>query len=310
MNTVYYKKFNRGASIMGYSIPFIADELSNLLSGSITIVQNDIYSTNSLLVDSLILGDKQTFTGTKSGTWRVENGQIIFATDKHDEYIFNGLETNNNSMYYIGTSPLVDVAKTKTRFLMYKNKALGDNFSICISTCEKYLETTLPRLLKSLRRVNFPETRISVVVGNCKEELAKGVDGIKYFYTKEDLKEFNGLIGADPNMHCLLLHDTCEVGANFYDVMKNVNVGINYDFISCFEQNYIGLYSPDYLAQRRSLNALTSKTVLPFKFWLDLSKDVIKIVDKDVYGLGNKRQVVYNNVFGISKYIANRPDKL
>lgn len=88
-----------------------------------------------------------------------------------------------------------------------------------VSTCQPYMERTLPLLLPQLQTQG--EENILVVVAAADRPRRETVDGVEYRYVRENAWEYTALLelARDPDLlhndYLMLLHDTADVGSNY-----------------------------------------------------------------------------------------------
>lgn len=87
------------------------------------------------------------------------------------------------------------------------------------------MDVTLPRLLTSIQNIGIPYDSVTIFIGRHSHYLDKHLDGCyRKIYLPYSGFEKTALIGATefdlPFSHVFLLHDTCEVGPRFHELVQ------------------------------------------------------------------------------------------
>ena len=103
---------------------------------------------------------------------------------------------------------------------------LNSKINICISTHKNYYKKTLPILITSLMKSGcLPEDIYVFCGGNDSFSSQKLKNGSNFFEVDYNSFDYTALIGiVDQDIeeeNWFLLHDTCRVGNNFYELLKN-----------------------------------------------------------------------------------------
>ena len=89
-----------------------------------------------------------------------------------------------------------------------------------INSNKKYYQITAPVLIKSLVDSGIDKRNIVVVVGGCESSMTATIDGVQYHMVDYNSFDMNAFIYVAENnvdfTSFFYLHDTCEVGKNFY----------------------------------------------------------------------------------------------
>jgi hypothetical protein len=294
---------------MDIPVPLTESFFNELISTELILARNVLPSTKYDRLAKIRFLEDGSYSGDMVGKWEILKGNLfVYDQWKKPLFTFYGAEARNGSSFLVGESFLEAQKLGFLRAVLYPYKPLG-NFRICISSHVDYIKETIPRLLRSLTRVAFPKEDILVVVAGSKESSRAIIDGISYVYIKENHDGLSALAAVSSMFgdYWLLLHDTTEVNDDFISKMRIIDVGLNFDFISFFGE--IGLYSDEFidlLNSRGFFNKKVSKDGICSLcgLWDDLG-EVSKsrhAQTKDVYGIGNKRDVIYLDTFGLKKY--------
>lgn len=120
-----------------------------------------------------------------------------------------------------------------------------------IPTNEVYSKITLPMLIPSLIRAGVNQEDIVVCYNSNREEHGL-IDelGITHYYFDCNLYEYVAFLGAlKYEEDVFFLHDTCEVDANFLELLTNFTEGKEFDCIRLKLEysNNMGVYTHSYL---------------------------------------------------------------
>jgi len=223
-----------------FEFPFTEESVKRRFVGKELIVaKNHIPSPVMEETARIILTDKPVGDGhykvEQSGTiktWRVSDGVLFLCGAREKNmFVFNGSEVMNASHYAVGES-LCEASLTGfMRVVLYPFRPITEvNLRVAISTHKDYHESTVDRLVKTLKRTGIKSEDILVVVAEGEGcDFARDAEYVcasrgRFGYTAIDhLPE-----GAD---YWLLLNDTCEATADFGIQLKRVDIGIQYDVI-------------------------------------------------------------------------------
>ena len=124
---------------------------------------------------------------------------------------------------------------------------------ICVSTCKKYSQKTIPVLTSSLREAGFPLEDVLVVDGGYTHDRSLKLEGIDTLEVSHNSFDFTALIAVTEKRiesdFWLLLHDTCRVGPKFCSLLHAADFSYKKIALKPFPSMSIGLYSFDYLLQ-------------------------------------------------------------
>lgn len=186
-----------------------------------------------------------------------------------------------------------------------------------IPTNESYSNTTLPVLIPSLFRAGVSPTDI-VICYNSNREEHDVVDeqGIVHHYFDRHLYEYVALLGAlryDEDV--FFLHDTCEVDANFIELLTNFMEGKEFRSIRLKHgySNNMGVYTHALLREiepriKEFPKRIDKNTAIG---WEDTFHGKGQLAfggaphvegPINVYGQGHPRRVEHYAAIGIKKY--------
>jgi hypothetical protein len=207
---------------------------------------------------------------------------------------------------------------------------------VLVNSCERYVGTTLPRLLHSLKLAGVPPAAVHVVIGES-DGYSDEVSGHHVHRVPYANMDNNALIWASRDAAAYIpstawvfyVHDTCAVLPHFWERLKSLDMGdaaavrVNGSGPSMC----IGAYSVAALRSpkvREALTALKSVdtspgAVLAVKQNLGMLEDYVFVllasahfenvarvdVDEDVYGTGVPRIAETYHTPGVVKYKAN-----
>lgn len=277
---------------MKYTIPFdesIKDELSDSMAMSL----RRKVSTNEISAP-------QPFEMPEFCT---QNGVIGLLNEKGAvEYVIDSVKVTDNVCYLSGTSYGIASKGGPAEVLLFERKPLGDDFHIVISSHVDYVDVTLDRLLRSLRKEGISNDRITVAVAGCEETCASD------YVSAPDLGGCTGLAAVSNGSieidasYVLLLHDTCEVCHGFADAVSAVEVGLPFGFIGMGSENVaseMGFWSASLLQSLSPQVFDFALSQIPSAIWhTPICKMVTRLGQpktlrkKDVYGTGTVRKVV------------------
>jgi len=286
-----------------YEFPFTAESVRRDFPGK--VVFGDLKSQNEFSFIGQVAFGEDGQTGDSVWRWHVKDGMLRLGDGlRRDILVFDGLCLVNGSVALSGRR----CAILESRVLLCRRVALVERgCGILVSTHVDYLETAVPRLLRSLTSAGVDKERITVVVAGAEEE--QTIEGVECVAVpdREDLWGYVGLLKAsDDYPYWLLLHDTCEATQTFVDNLDNLDVGLNYDVVKMGPDG-LGVYSWDFL-KKFSFDG----NAIEVGRRLDMSSALCRVAvhghekvltaNKDVYGTGQRRKVVEHPV-GLRKFV-------
>lgn len=111
------------------------------------------------------------------------------------------------------------------------------NIKFAINSYIKFWETTIPILIPSMIKSGIDPKNIYVFVGGFDKYVSLPNDfGVSIFGVAHNSIDYTGLISIVEfnlkNDYWFYLHDTCYVGPEFYNKIKNFNYPINFNSVS------------------------------------------------------------------------------
>lgn len=209
---------------------------------------------------------------------------------------------------------------------------------VVINSCKKYVETSLPLLLKSLDEAQVPRSHIHCVIGESDEAYNDEVEGIAYHYVRYCNLDNNAFLFACDAIFestwFVYLHDTCVVHPDFWNLMNGFvatydgNADVDAVSLRTYPSMNIGLYRTSVIQTdhiRHELAALANfskdpQVLVKIKENLWMLEDHVFRLIKTVhlsnsvhsggpdfyYGDGtSKRYTEKYPWFGVTKYKAN-----
>ena len=303
---------------MRLSLPFDGDVMNELMGSVLVLSQNSAHSTLFLPFNEVVLGANGQAKGV--GGWGIDSGVLRLLDEKGGlMYEFRALETKNNCVYAVGRNVLESSLTGVSRIILHKKSFLSSaGFGICISSHSDYDKATLPRLFKSLKREGVNMNSVFAVVGGDNKANGETVIDPEYKVSimrqKQDFMGFTAFtdksdFSAAP--YWLLLHDTCEVVEGFMAKLKSLDIGLNPDMILFKhpkEKFEMGVYSASFIQKSCVPNQSTRATehleILTNRANLVVAFDSVvkKEVERDIYGMGIKREPLLFSSLGIRKY--------
>lgn len=195
----------------------------------------------------------------------------------------------------------------------YINK---DNTKFIISSYISSYKNTLPKLIDSLNRNNIPENNIISVVGGCEYKNREN----NIIFTNHNSFDHTGIIEIiESNLNSkywFALHDTCEVGPNFYQYLTKYKITKPYIALTEMAWMNMGIFSDQYIKNNKDyilslkncskIRAILSERVysrLDDYSWFGLQKDYQRIRDcKSIYNDEKKRDVLYFPFLDLYKF--------
>lgn len=200
------------------------------------------------------------------------------------------------------------------------NKYEPGGIKFIISTHKNYQTETLPVLLNSLINTSgIPASEILVVSGGWSRYTETVEDGVQYYNVCHNSFDYTGLIHIMANDiksdYWFLMHDTCEVGSDFYNKVKSAVSNQAYDHISVDGRGFtnIGLYSWDFLVKSKVyimslLNCNKQRAMFAEQFLFRMGKshtfggslEFIGVTDR--YQTGTMRHILYYKDVDLYKF--------
>jgi len=298
---------------MNVEMPLTREWVKNEFDG-------DMVLCTHVMPGSLFVRRETINMGAEPDRWRVEDGvlSIMDGEGRHVAYEFGGVEGVNGSVVLTGATNLQASSFGHMRAVAYREHLLADaDFGVAISSHVAYEDITLPRLLASLRANGVPDEKIVLVVAgdhSVDAPVSLTDSAITHVRVKDELLGFAALpYLRDTHAYWLLLHDTCELTSDFEDRVAEVDVGMNYDFISVADdglQCEIGFWRsrfltglPDSVWQMKAID-LHRHLMAHTKARCSLPVSTQKTGKiRDVYGTGVQRKVLTYDGLGIKKYV-------
>lgn len=254
------------------------------------------------------------------GMWGVLDGVLRLMTERATLSIeFRTLETRNECVYAVGRNVLEPIGASRVILQIVKPVT---TFGVCISSHVNYEKVAIPRILKSLEGDGFDMSKVIVVIGSDKENDGKmGVcpeTGRMTVRKRGDVFGLTALNSVPPGKYpyWLLLHDTCEVINGFTANVANMDVGLNPDMVllrPLVEKQEFGLYESKFATELGNaqdirhtdyFNSVTQKADVI----VNLDSLFKKEPERDVYGMGVKRETVNFQSLGLKKFRARAMD--
>ena len=192
----------------------------------------------------------------------------------------------------------------------------NDNTKFIISSYISSYKYTLPKLKESLIRNNIQEKNIISIVGGCESKFNK--DNI--IFTNHNSYDHTGIIEIiESNLqskYWFALHDTCEVGPEFYKIISKYKITKPYTALTEMAWMNMGLFSNQYIQKNKDyilslkncskIRAILSERVysrLDDYAWFGMQKDYQRIRDcKNIYNDEKKRDVLYFPFLDLYKF--------
>lgn len=302
------------------TIPFTHDSVrAELADQPLVVYRNELPLTEYKRIGEIILHTDGDVSGSPGFTgWECGGGILFLLEQGKVSHRIDSLEVTNNTVHAMGES-LREANSMYSKLVLSVKKA--PTFDIVISSHVDYYQQTVPRLLKSLKRVGYAGDALVVVSDLAKRPAplemldAPGLEGMgitlrqvgydKYGYTAL----LEARLQAD---YTLLLHDTCEAVKAFPEGVADIDVGLNPDFILLAPNVDMGFYSSAFISTVKEM----VKQLRPDKIRRELKNQANlwvrgpraqQLTSKDVYGGGVKREVHLMDI-GIKKYVQSKLD--
>jgi hypothetical protein len=181
------------------------------------------------------------------------------------------------------------------------------NTKFIISSHISSYKITLPKLIKSLMRNNIREENIFVVVGGAEKEYIEN----QYYFVSHNSYDHTAIITIiEKNLksdYWFVMHDTCELGPDFYKLLKQFKIKHNYTALTEMAWMNIGLFSNKFIKNNDNYilslkNCSKERAILSERIysrlddygWFGLQKDHQRIREcKNIYNDDKKRDVLY-----------------
>jgi hypothetical protein len=303
-----------------FSIPFTSQSVKDeFCDKPLVMYRNELTDPKYRRIEDITLLQDNDVKGDTIKGWEVAGG-ILFLVDSNGKAVYriDSLEVTNNVVHAMGEA--LREAHSQYSKIVLSVKA-APIFHICISSHIDYFEITVPRLLKSLKRVgNLGDTReVLVVVSNPakRPEPLPTLDGdypnVTFKQVGYDKYGFTALMEAhDQVPYWLVLHDTCEAVAAFPEGVADIDVGLNPDFVLLADTVDMGFYSRLFIDRVKQVSGSDRSDKIrrvlkdSANIWVD-GPLIQRLPEKDVYGGGVKREVHLLDV-GIKKYVQSKLD--
>ena len=300
-----------------YTFPFtdesIIAELGNV---DLAVYRQERPDTMNTPAGVIQLLDDGSVTGHPEWLrWTTLDG-ILYLMDGRLKYIhrIDSLETANRVVYPMGECLREAKSKFSKTILVPK---VAPEFRVCISSHISYYKDTLPRLLKSLKRVGLGA--LVVIADGSRHPVTKdeltiiGSPDVEIRVVNYDRHGYTALLETDNSVpYWLLLHDTCELTQDFAQGLANIDVGMNPDMVLLEENSDMGFYSSEFVHQKRTMIEKSRVSKIRKQLWNQSNSWTPgpkgkSLRSKDVYGKGTERAVLLMDI-GIKKYLQGQLD--
>lgn len=299
-----------------YTFPFTKESVRAELCTKLAAYRNE-YPTNKYEKKCIFdMHEDGTITGHPNWSgWEVDEG-ILYILDTRGKrsYRLDSLETANGVVYPMGES-LREAKSAFSKFVISPVIHPTSLFRVCISSHKDYYATTVPHLLKSLKRVGLAENAFVAVADITKHPeplpaLPAALDGLGIEVEQVSIDRYGytalSCLPDSDNTYWLLLHDTCEVLPEFVQNLRNIDFGLHPDYVLLGDGFDLGFYSSDFIRQIESVVSTVSPAKLGKEIETRANKwipgEAVEVLpERDVYGTGNKRIVRKLDV-GIKKF--------
>lgn len=181
------------------------------------------------------------------------------------------------------------------------------NTKFIISSHISSYQYTLPKLIKSLQRNNIQEENIIAVVGGSKTD---HIEANNIFVTHNSYDHTSLITVIENKLRSefwFVLHDTCEMGPEFYNLLKQYKIKHHYTALTEMAWMNIGLFSHHFIEDNKDYilslkNCSKERAILSERVysrlddfgWFGLQKDHQRIREcKNIYNDDKKRDVLY-----------------
>lgn len=176
--------------------------------------------------------------------------------------------------------------------------------------------TTLPKLLKSLHRNKIKEENIIVVIGGSEQDHNEN----NLYFVSHNSFDHTALITIIENNFksdfWFVIHDTCEMGPEFYNLLKQYKIKHHYTALTEMAWMNIGLFSNTFIKNNKNYilslkNCSKERAILSERVysrlddygWFGLQKNHQRIREcKNIYNDDKKRDVLYFPFLDFYKY--------
>ena len=159
-----------------YTFPFTTDSILQQFDGKLTVYRNELpFSEYSRLCKITINNDFTVSGSPEIKSWSLSevglNGGILFLLDEKEKplYRIDSLEVTNGIVHAMGES-LREAKSIYSKLVLSRHQV--PDFRICISSHRNYCEQTIPRLMKSLKRVGLDNNVLVVIADTSKHPKA------------------------------------------------------------------------------------------------------------------------------------------
>ena len=291
---------------MNFMLPFSDATIAELVGKTIVLSENN---RNESLFRSFRTVKVKSGGDIDGGRFEVVDGVLRLVEEQGLFCEFTGIESKNGTVFAVGVAAQTVSRNGFDRITMHEQKLLApDSLGICISSHVNYELSTIPLLLKSLRKAKFEMSKVVVVVGGFKGDKTETVEEVKIVYREPNMNSFGGLVGATGDTpYWLLLPDTCEAENSLVESLAKIDIGLCPDVVRLRRDEWMGIYSKTFLdkirseihsspviAQRAIMHRSSVITVLPGQ--------IVGLGVRDVYGNGHRRAIEQIEAAGIRKY--------
>jgi len=256
----------------------------------------------------------------KINDWHVYGG-VLYVNDDNGRLLYrlNSVSCENGRTFLVG-----DENGSGSTVVMRDPVLMRDNFEVFISSNKMYEPETKHRIIRSLARDGLSGDRIlfvrgGVLSGKTGEEVK--LETHREISVRSSDKGNTALRAVllgdiEPvSDYVLFLHDTCEVMSGFLDAVRELEVGIPYDFMGLFWElsefgNDIGFWSSEHLRKVRDFGFTESDRVgvldeyaRNLRYGVGGNPEILR--SKDIYGDG-LRAVTYLPSLKVKKYKKER----
>ncbi len=190
------------------------------------------------------------------------------------------------------------------------------NTKFIISSHVSSKDTALPKLIKSFENNGICKENIISVIGGYREDYSTGNN---YFVTHNSY-DHTAIISIIENKleskFWFVLHDTCELGPNFYNLLSKFKIKHPYTSITEMAWMNMGLFTKDFIEENKHYilslkNCSKERAILSERVysrlgdygWFGYQKDQQRIRNcKNVYNDDKKRDVLYFPFLDLYKF--------
>jgi hypothetical protein len=255
--------------------------------------------------------------------WDVDGGALVIMNSRgKPKCRFNSVTIDKDVVYLSGDN--CESHDGRMKAVLYLRKELGDDFQVVVSSHVDYEDTSVPRIVRSLKRQGVKPDQVTIVVGGVRDgefDMADK-DGSREIRVAGNLMGMTGLIPImDGTLdltkrYVLLLHDTCEATTGFMDAISKFDVGLPYDLIFTRnkEMREVGLWSGEFLSRLALIRGMSLINRDPYLLFKEITThaDMLRAYgawqagqQKDVYGNGFIRRVTECREWRLKKYVGS-----